>query len=176
MRFNKKQIKRNFGVTEMRILHFMTYLEDNNFYKDHKTALKNFDNYLSSFFDLSESSEKIVFGEIEPHNAVEFLKIIASVTFSRLLKENSLLFSADSVNGFLTERLEKFNLEKFKESPSLYAQYLVICNNIKIVAFTKCDCIDGGIMARRMAVGSLTNGHSRRACIFVFSPSFFQYS
>ena len=89
----RKQIKRNSDVTEMRILHFMTYLEDNNFYKDHKTALKNFDNYLSSFFDLSESSEKIVFGEIEPHNAIEFLKIIASVTFSRLLKENSLLFS-----------------------------------------------------------------------------------
>ena len=30
----KKQIRRNYDVTEMRILHFMTYLEDNNFYKD----------------------------------------------------------------------------------------------------------------------------------------------
>ena len=105
---------------------------------------------MSSFFFFSETSEELVFGEIEPHNAIEFLKIIASVTFSRLLKENSLLFKADTVKTFLAERCEKFTFEKFKASPSLYAQYLVICNNIKIVSLLlECDCIDSGILSEK---------------------------
>lgn len=145
-------VKKNYKASGMRILHFLNYFKESNFYNQNSEPLRKFDTYLSSFFqphenpDTASTKNEIKNKKkiISKENGEELLKILASVSFSRLLTQCKIKFSGVTVTQIINERLEssliqnigknsEYNVEYLINSEQ-NVQYLIILAHLKILA------------------------------------------